>query len=158
MHKFLPRVTYCCFCIILIGSCQDTYNICDKARDVSLKAGFYHITAGTVNSVTVPSLSLSIYDTSIVYYNQVPNLSSFSIALNPSLDSSRYSIRLSNTSVADTLTVVYTSEAVNLSPECGIIYINNLLRTYSTHHTIDSVQIINPVNNTTSGENIKIYF
>ena len=158
MKLVLQAVVYCFALLMLASSCQDKYTICDKATDVSLKAGLYHVAGGTESAANAPSFSLSLINSPTFLYNQQADISKFSVALNAALDSSQYLVKLSSTSSSDTLTVVYTSQSVNISAECGFVYTNNLLRVCSTNNTIDSVKIINPANNTTSGENVKVYF
>ena len=91
-------------------------------------------------------------------YNQKTDISKFSATLNSVTDTSKFFIRLSPTLQPDTLYVIYSSQSSLLSTECGYVMINDITKTIVTNHTIDSVVLINPVTNTTSTENIKVYF
>ena len=142
----------------VICSCEDQYNICDQPKDVNLKAGLYQVLAGVETPAMVPSFSLSILGGSSLIYNQQVNLSKFSLSLNPDIDSSKYFIQLSNSLPVDTLTIMHTAQSILISPECGSVYIFSITGTRITHNSIDSVKVINPAVNTTSGENIKFYY
>ena len=138
-----------------IVSCKDEYTICNLPKDVRFIAGFYQ-TANVPQSAQNLSVSL-LGDTSAIYRRQ-PNVPSFSLPLNPTVDSSKYLIAVSNSGPRDTLTIVYSSSNVNLSPECGNVSYHTITRLSSTLHTIDSVKLIAPAINTSSVQNAKIYF
>jgi Family of unknown function (DUF6452) len=151
------------FTAILIGtfficSCQDQYNICELPKTADCKAGFYQLNGVVENSITVPSFSLFIINSAGFFYNQQPNLTKFQFSLNPSVDSLKYFIKINDLFLADTLTLIYSSQNTVISPECGNVFIHSLIKINSTFNTIDSVKIINSTVNTTSGENLKIYF
>lgn len=147
-----------CLAVILLTACQDQYDICDKPKTVTFNAGFYEVTGGTETPVYADTLSISILNSSSGIYNQVAHVSKFSFPLNPVLDSNRYYIKMANSWPGDTLTVVYSSQSMNISPECGNVDVQTISRVYSTLHKIDSVKLINSSVNTNPAENLKIYF
>ncbi len=144
--------------IIFCCSCQDQYDICDQPRTVNFNAALYHSVAGAETIAYADSLTISLLDASTNIYNQAPQASKFNFPLIPVVDSSRYFIRLNNNWPGDTLTILYATQTFNISPECGNVNIHNLLNVYSTTNSIDSVKLINAAVNTSTAENIKIYF
>ena len=146
------------FIILAFISCTDSYDICDITRSVTFQGGLYQKVNGVETVASAPNFSLSMVGASIALYSNQPNTSRFGFGLNPLIDSASYSVTLGNNYPADTVTLVYSSQSVLISPECGNIYVHTLLRTRTTYHTIDSVKIVAPAVNTTSGENLKIYF
>jgi hypothetical protein len=154
--KFVA-IFYSLICIFFL-SCQDSYNICDKSTKVSLKGGFYHVTGSNENVVSASSLTITSINSGVIIYNQQADLSKFTFSLNPTINQALYFIKTDNTSIGDTLTLTYSTESANISAECGNVYVNTLQSITSTHNTLDSVKLIETNNNTTTGENIKIYF
>ena len=150
-------ILYSSICFFLL-SCQDSYNICDKATTVSFKGGFYHVSGSNENTAVAPSLTISSINSGLIIYNQQANLSKFTFSLNPTINQSQYFIKTDNSSTGDTLTITYSTESANISAECGNVYVNTLQNITTTNHTIDSVKLIESNNNTTTGENIKVYF
>ncbi len=149
MKKFIQYVLITVFFI----SCKDEYTICDLPTAVRMQCAFYH-NNGTVDApfLTVRLLSSPNPD----YASSM--ISNFSLALNPISDSVQYQITIRNGSIPDTVTFVYTTQKINVSVICGDVYINNLTRVGTTMNTLDSVKISNSAINTTSGENVRIYF
>ena len=144
--------------IVSLSSCVDQYNICDLSKSVEFKAGFYAKIAGVENATTASSLSILPLGSSSYLYNQEPNVSKFTVVPNPSADTSKYFIKVSASLPADTISLVYTTQSVNLSPECGNIFVHNLTQVLFTSNTLDSVKLINATINSTSTENLKIYY
>jgi|GEM_PF-3409099 len=141
-----------------LSSCIDEYNICDQSKSTDLAAGFYQKN-GTADIVAVaPVFTFTLLNSTSPYYNQQANVSKFSFALIPAKDSAKYFIQLSALLPADTITIFYSSQYLTLSQQCGTVPVHILAKTTSTLHTIDSVKIINATVNTTSTENLKIYF
>jgi Family of unknown function (DUF6452) len=153
--KFIAAILISVF---FICSCQDQYSICELPKTVDCKAGFYQYNRGVETSVNASAFSLYIINSAGFFYNQQPNLSKFQFSLNPSVDSLKYFIKVGDILLADTLTLTYTSQNTLISPECGNVFIHTLLKINSTLNTIDSIKIINSNLNTTTGENLKIYF
>ena len=142
---------------IIYVSCKDEYTICDLPTTVRLKAGFYSNSNGVETETTAPLLNVTKLGSSTPDYH-IANASKFSLALNPILDSVSYIVSVDAPTVADTVTFVYSSQKVNISANCGDVYVNALARISTTTHAIDSIKISNSTVNTTSGENVKIYF
>ncbi len=145
--------------IFSIGGCKDEYNICNEPKDVRFISNFYQKIGAVEQLSSAPNLNVSsIPGNASVYLNQT-NVNSFSIPLNIGVDSAKYIISLSSTLPQDTLTIVYTTQGgQNISPNCPPLFFHNITKLYSTTNTIDSVNIINPVLNTSLSQNAKIYF
>ena len=157
MNKRVYRLYLVLAPLLMLLSCKDQYSICDLNKDVFFKAGFYKDAGGTDVINNAPICSLAPLNKNYIYFEQ-QNIASFTVSLNPLLDSNRYYIQFSTSLPADTLTLVYTTRTEQLSVECGNISVHTLTRSYSTGHTIDSVKIKNPEVNTGSSQNIRIYF
>ena len=156
MNKSFRLLLFLVLSIAMV-TCKDDYNICDQSKNVFFKAGFYNASTGVDSVHTAPSFSFAVLGNNYIYKQQ-SNISTFVFSLNSAVDSASYFISLSNTLPADTLTLVYTTQSMLISPECGSVFINTITRVYSTSHTIDSVKISNPAVNLASNENVKIYF
>ena len=83
-----------------------------------MKCGFYKIVGGTETETVAPLLKVTRILTAYPDYHS-PCISNFSLALNPIADSVQYQIIVSDISVPDTVTFVYTSEKITLSAICG---------------------------------------
>ncbi len=146
------------FTALFMQSCKDEYTICNLPKDARFIAGFYQRVGNADVTALAPNLSLySLNGANLIYSNQT-NLSTFSLPLSSTVDTSRYVLILGTNLQSDTLTIVYSSQLVSLSPECGSVTYNNINKLWSTYHTIDSVKIINPTVNTSLSQNAKIYF
>jgi Family of unknown function (DUF6452) len=146
-------VVLCFFAV----SCKDNYTICDQSKIVNYKAGFYNKSGAIDVPVTPTALTLTFPGATTFIYNQQGGISSLILALNPTTDSLRYFIKV-NSLPADTITFVYTTGQLTLSPECGDITVHNLTRAWTTTHTLDSVKIVSPGVNNVLKENLKIYY
>lgn len=142
----------------ILPSCKDEYTICNLSKDVRFIASFYQRNNGADVLAPAPLLNITQLGINAPLYTQQAHVPTFSIALNPLLDSAKYFIKLSNSLQADTLTIVYTSTGANLSLECGPVTYHNISKLYSTLNTIDSVKITNPLLNTDLLQNAKIYY
>ena len=143
---------------ILFSSCKDEYTICDLPKDVNLKSVFYQTTGGVERAATATSFSLKQLSAADFIYKDVPNVSQFIIPLNPLTDTVKFRISISSSMPADTITYIYTTQLVNLSPVCGDVYVNTITKVSTTYNTLDSIKISNRSVNTTPAENVKIYF
>jgi hypothetical protein len=144
--------------MFFLNSCQDNYNVCELSKDVRMKGGFYHVSSGVESAISAPLLSFSFLGSNDFIYNNQANISNISFNLNTTFDTSRYFIKLSGLLPVDTLAVVYKTHDELLSVECGNLLVQTVSSVSTTNHTIDSVVLIKPEVNTTSGENFKIYF
>lgn len=144
--------------ILFLNSCKDEYTLCSTSKTVSFIGGFYQKISGSDVSARVPNLNIYLLNTgsSAIYSNQ-QNAHTFSLPLNPQADSSRYVISIS-AAQSDTLTIVYSTQSISLSPECGSVFNNNITKVYTTAHSLDSAVLINAVINTNPLENAKIFF
>ncbi len=157
MKHFLPKYFFI-ITIFLLQSCRDDYNICNLPRDVKFTAGFYKKTGATEVAISAPNLNIYTLNSSTFIYQNQNNASTFALPLNPVVDTSKFVIRVENTLQADTLSIIYTSRQVLLSPECGSVAYYSLVKILTTTNTIDSVKITNSEVLTVSNSNAKIYF
>ncbi len=125
-----------------------------------MKTVFYEKITGGERVAVASSFSLKQLGTGPTdfIYKNAANVSRFNIPLNPLLDSAKFIITTSSSALTDTITLIYTSQNVNLSAICGDITVNTLKKVSTTINTIDSIKILNSTVNTTSGENVKLYF
>ncbi len=147
------------FLLAFVASCQDQYNICEQNKFVEARAGFYQKNGGA-DVLTAPQLlSFGVLGSSTLLYNQATGFNTISIGLNPGLDSAKFYVKTAPTFPADTLTIFYSTQIINLSAECGSISVFQISNAKTTINTLDSVKVINPVVNTTLNiENLKVYF
>jgi Family of unknown function (DUF6452) len=145
--------------IFLLESCRDDYSICNPTKDVRFIGGFYQRISGVDVPTPVPSLSLSLLNSSDLIYNNQPNLLEFALPLNQLADSSKYVLSLGNSQPIDTMTIVYYSQSGPADANaCGLFFVHTISKIYSTKNTIDSIKIIQPAVNTNALQNAKIYF
>ena len=145
-------------CISLFTGCTDEYTICDLSKDVRFIGTFYQRINGADVLSPAPNLSITQIPTNAPIFNQQANVATFSFVLNSALDSSKYIFKIANNLVADTVTIIYTSTGVNLSPECGSVTYHNISKITTTLNTIDSVKITNSKLNTDLLQNAKFYY
>jgi hypothetical protein len=124
---------------------------------VNFIAGFYQKSGSADISTPVSGLTIQLLDGSggPIYNNA--SLQSFSLGLNPNVDSMRYVVTMGANPI-DTLTIVYSTQGVKLSEECGNVFYNHITKLYTTKHTLDSARIVNAEVNTNPLENGRIYF
>ena len=145
------------FCIILF-SCKDDYSFCTETRTVQFSSYFYKKVGNQEITTNAPDLKIIDLSTSQTIFSNQPNISSFSLVLNPLKDSMRFYISLAPQFQADTLTVVYSTTNKALSPECGVISIHQISKTYTTKHTLDTVKLTNAAVTNDLLPNTKIIF
>lgn len=144
--------------VLLAVSCQDQYDICDQEKSVNFKGSFYKKTLSGEAETAVPFLTITPVNNPAPIYNQQPNVSSFVFALNPSVNAASYIIKIDNSTVKDTISILYTSQQKNLSVECGDIVTHNISSAFTTTHNLDSVTISNSKVDNQLNSNLKIYF
>ncbi len=157
MKHLLPKYFFI-VSIFLLQSCRDDYNICTLPRDVKFSAGFYKKTGASEVAIVAPNLNIYTLNSSTYIYQNQNNASTFALPLNPVSDTSKFVIRVENTLQADTMSIIYTSRQVLLSPECGNVTYYSLVKILTTTNTIDSVKITNSEVLTVSNSNAKVYF
>lgn len=149
----LLLITY----LFLVG-CKDEYSICNESKNVLLQTNLYTHNNGVEQPFAASSFSLSVLYNPQPIYNNITNLSSFLLPLNPTMDSVVYQIKTSNTATADTFSILYSTNNIQLSAPCGSLNVHRILRVSSTHNSIDSIQIKNADITNLQKENIKIYY
>ncbi len=142
---------------MFLFSCKDEYNICTQDKTVVFKAGFYQVVNNAPALQPAPKFSLTPVDGNALY-TQLPNITHFECALNPSKDSASWTIKVADNLPDDTLTLVYFSKLIMVSPACGNAFIHEVKKVRSTTHTIDSVSINEAAVNLLGLENVKVYF
>ncbi len=145
--------------VFLVASCRDDYSICNPTKDVRFVGGFYQRVSGVDVPTPVPSFSLFLLNSTDLIYSSQPNLLEFALPLNQLADSAKYVLSLGNNQPIDTMTIVYSSQNGPADANaCGLFFVHTISKIYSTKNTIDSVKIMQPLVNTSTIQNVKIYF
>lgn len=141
-----------------LAACKDEYTLCNLSKEVRFTGGFYKKVGSSDALSPAPKFTLLQLNTTVPLYSQQVNVETFSLPLNPVLDSAKYVLTLNTGLQADTITIIYTSQGVNLSVECGSVTYNTINKVTTTINTLDSVKIIKGLVNTEAGQNVKIYY
>ncbi len=144
--------------ILLIAGCKDEYTICNESRNVLLQTNLYTVTSGVEQPFAASGFSLSVINNTQLIYNNNTGISSFLLPLTPGLDSTVYKIVTSSTATPDTLSILYSTNNVQLSVPCGTINMFRILRVTSTRNSIDSLRVKDAEVSNLQKENIKIYY
>ena len=144
--------------MLFILSCKDEYTICNLNKEVRFTGGFYRKLGTTDVATPTPKFTLSQLNVQPPFYSQQANVQLFSLPLNSLTDSAKYVLKLDTNLPADTITVIYSSQGVNLSVECGSVVYNSITKINTTINTIDSIKIVKPLVNTEAGENARFYY
>jgi Family of unknown function (DUF6452) len=151
----------CCILLtflVLFSSCKDNYTFCNESKTVQFSSSFYKKIGTTEVSTTAPDLKVvDIASGALLIANQ-QNLSSFSLSLNPLKDSMKFQISLASSLPVDTLTVIYSTQNKALSPDCGVISVHNVIKAYTTKHTLDTIKITNTTVNNDNLQNSRIIY
>ncbi len=139
-------------------SCKDEYSICNQPKNVAFSASFYQKISGVELAATAPNLKILLLSNNTVIFSNQTNVGMFTLNLDPLKDTSRYIISLGNSMPIDTVSIVYTSQSVLVSPECGVISTSSITKIITTINSIDSIKILSPTVNTAQAQNAKIYF
>ena len=156
--KNIPFVISLTITILFFTSCKDEYTLCNLNKEVRFTGGFYRKLGTTDVATPAPKFTLSQLGVQSPLYSEQVNVQLFSLPLNSILDSAKYILKLDNNLIADTITVIYSSQGVNLSVECGSVVYNNITKIKTTINTIDSIKIVKPLVNTEAGENARFYY
>ncbi len=140
------------------SSCQDKYDICDQEKTVNFRGVFYTKTLSGEAETPVQSLTISPINTSSTIYNQTANVSAFAFPLNPTVNAAQYVIKIDNSAIKDTISLIYTSATKTLSVECGDIITHSLASAATTIHNLDSVKISNSKIDNSIIANLKLYY
>lgn len=157
MHK-IKIYTIIFMATLSFISCKDEYSICNENKNVLLQTNFYRLVNGAAEPFSPSSFSLYVLHHTQPIYHSVSGVNSFVVSLNPTIDSTVFQISSSTTAPLDTLVVLYSTTNVPLSPACGTVNFQKLLRVYSTHHSIDSIAIAQPEITNEQQQNIKLFY
>jgi hypothetical protein len=138
-------------------SCHDTYTLCDQSRQVSVNSRFFRLGTG---GTPVPSPPASLTVTGINGNAIISNVASpeiFSLALTPNTDSAKFVFNLSGAPV-DTVTYFYSTQETVISTNCGSVNTYTLSTVKITHHTLDSVSIVNAQVDTRLSSNVRFFY
>ena len=145
-------------CCLALHSCKDEYTLCNLVKDVRFTGGFYRKVGSNDAVAPAPKFTLSELNSGSNIYNQQVNVEVFSLPLSQVIDSAKYVLKLDANLQADTVTIKYTSQGVNLSLECGGVTYNTITSISTTINTLDSIKIIRALVNTEPVQNVKIYY
>ncbi|MBK7884911.1 MAG: hypothetical protein IPJ81_14850 [Chitinophagaceae bacterium] len=159
MKYFLKHITIFIGVILTLTGCEDQYTICELSKNINFRGVFFSKQGNNFIETKVNSLSINILDDPNFIYKDRIDVSTFIFGLSPLIDkdSISYVIKIDNVSPADTLTLRYTSNTVNLTPECGSIIVHNLTKVTTTTNTLDSVQIIVPKIDNNINVSVKLF-
>lgn len=143
--------------LTLLVSCKDYYNICDQNRTSSANGNFYSVVGGVETENRPASLTIAELNAANTIVN-APFPSTFSLILIPNRDSMSFTVRTANTEPLDTIKIRYSTQAVMLSEDCGIINQYNLTSISHTSYKIDSIRIIKPLADQLLGNNFRIFY
>jgi hypothetical protein len=152
------RLTLILSLVVVLFSCTDDYSLCTESRTVQFSSFFYRRVGGQEVTANAPNLRITDASTNQEIFSNQPNVSSFSLVLNPTVSTMKFYISLSPTLQSDTLTVNYTSSSKSLSPECGVISVHQILSATTTKHTLDTVKLTNAIVDNGAAPNSKIIF
>lgn len=158
MKRFIVHIVLAVLPAVVFYSCQDNYSICDQPKSVNFRGVFYKKVGGADIESPVTALTIQPLVTTTYIYNQQPNVSSFSFALNPVVTTAKYIFKIDNSAVQDTVTLNYSSVTQTLSAECGTITTHNLSSALNTGRIIDSVKVNIPKVDNGNNINLKLYF
>ena len=158
--KYFLKTTTVLISIILLSSCKDEYTFCNTPTAVNFNTIFFKPSSGVTGETPTlaPNLNIKLISTGAAIYTNQPNIGGYVLNLNPATDSAKYQISVADNLPKDTLTVIYTSTKINLSPECGDVFYKNIVKYKSTLHTIDSVRVTNASVTNIEVENARIFF
>jgi hypothetical protein len=153
------RVISIFLAIILLNiSCRDEFTLCTQSKEVKFNAAFFEKTGSIDIPKSAPTLTINPLGDPLAVVNGIANAQTFSLQLSSLVDTSKFVISISNTLRKDTIKIVYTSQNVLLSVDCGNIINYNIIKILSTKNTLDTVKITNPLVNTGLVQNAKFYF
>lgn len=152
------RNTFILSLLVLLFSCKDDYSLCTESRTVQFTSYFYKKVGGQEVTTNAPNLRIIDLSTNQDLFSNQPNVSSFSLVLNPLVSTMKFHISLATNLQADTLTVNYTTTNKALSAECGAISIHKILSASTTKHTLDTVKLTNVNVDNGSTPNTRIIF
>lgn len=144
--------------ILFFTACKDEYTLCNLNKEVRFTGGFYRKLGTTDVATPTPKFTLSQLNVQPPLYSEQVNVQLFSLPLNSLTDTAKYVLKLDTNLPSDTITVIYSSQGVNLSVECGSVIYNNITKINTTINTIDSTKIVKPLVNTEAGENVRFYY
>jgi len=156
------------FAALLLSTSLAVLNSCETERDPCLQPVTAYLRIRTMQNITdstttdslLPSARWIAVDSGVrVYYG--PNVSRFSLSLNPMVDSSRYAVQPDSAAFSfDTLTFFYGRRLQFLSNACGYTYFYTLRSVKTTFHNVDSVRLKNDeINgNVNTPEHVQVFF
>ena len=156
--KNIPFAILLTSTMLFFTACIDEYTLCNLNKEVRFTGGFYRKLGANDVASPAPKFTLSQLNVSPAFYSEQVNVQLFSLPLNAVTDSAKYVLKLDNNLQSDTITVIYSSQGVNLSVECGSVVYNTVTKVKTTINTIDSIKIVKPLVNTEAGENARIYY
>ncbi len=155
----LSRLLSIIFTITLLtSSCRDEFTLCTQSKDVKFNANFYEKNSNIDVPKSAPSLTIYPLGNPLPIVNGLANTQAFSLALDNIIDTSKFVISISNGLPKDTIKIIYSSQSVLLSVDCGNIINYNLAKITTTKHTIDTIKISSPIVSNRLLRNAKFYF
>jgi len=156
MNKFLQGSLTLIISGLFFAMVSCTPLACFEDKESFVKASFYNY---TTKARQAPD-SITLYGAgreNLFLYKKAINVQPVLFALNPSVTTCRYIIKINN--ITDTITFSYTSVLHLISKECGYTYYYTLQEfPVFTTNSIDSLALKKGTITTLNEENIRIYY
>ncbi|HXK74931.1 MAG TPA: DUF6452 family protein [Bacteroidaceae bacterium] len=157
---FLWTPLACVFCGMLglvIQSCNEETCLRNDRGYIGISC--HNNDGGT--DVALNELTVTAFDTDSVLINQESSVSSLSLPVDETRDSTVYVFKYTSTDAIisyDTLSIYYTRTPVYISMECGKAIYCNIEDVKYTAHQLARVEIVNKLIKETDAQNIKLYY
>lgn len=156
MNKYFRESLIVIISSLFLGLVSCTPMTCFDDTESFLKASFYNYKTKT--RLAPDSISLyGVGNENIFLYKKALKVQPALFALNPSVATCKYIIKINN--ITDTITFTYTNFLHLVSKECGYTFYYTLSeKPVFTKNAIDSLSITNGLITTLNEENIRIYY
>lgn len=142
--------------IIQFVSCAEETDCSMTARKM-MNAGFYK-KLNTAQKDTLDTLTVTALGTDSIIVNKDAKVSSESLPLNWTADSTALIFHYTNTTKKDTIKIWHTNTPIFVSMECGYSMTQTILKVSYTKHVLDSIYVAYKLANIDAIQNIKIYY
>ncbi|PUZ27704.1 hypothetical protein DCM91_05685 [Chitinophaga costaii] len=157
--KFIQSYWYVLLLPLLFLACEDQTKVCDQTLRSDFKMNFRHDIDSTDSQIDTALPKCTIYalgKDSI--YRKTRDVTYATLTLDPLHDTSAFYVQADSTSKADTLTLIYTRSPHFVSAGCGFTTFFGLTSVTCTHHSVDSLRLLQPQITTTNDTHVTLYF
>lgn len=149
--------------LVVIGftACDDETKVCNSKTDTFAGVSFKYLDTSGRNDVVrdsvLPSLTIFAIDNDTLLARQA-GYRGVQLPLNGLADSSRFYLKATSTSGADTITFRYKRVPHFISAGCGFVNYFNIDTIFSTYNEIDSVVINSTQVTTDNATTLTLFF